>query len=271
VIRSWVFLLLGACSWVSGGPQCSDPTQTLAVVGAQSITCGEGEVVRDYASALAGRPLNRTQRANIDAALARDFEADAAGTLTAMQVASAVASELRSGQGVPVAEVRSTYAWALNAGEGPFGAGSAVQAQIKELLVVWAHDDEARLVLMESDIEGVISYASLCSEVQGAGALRLALSDRQVVYAEVEERFRAGSRADKVALVAFGPFWSNLSDRWQQASYQQQQAWAKAAPLPPPMVGSSLGYLSALLDVATPSRHAAVLHDQLGPVSIDGT
>jgi hypothetical protein len=81
------------------------------------------------------------------------------------------------------------------------------------------------------------------------------------------DRFSTGSRADKVAIAALGPIWGSVKERWQSASYDQQQAWIAAAPLPPPMTATSLGYADAIFagDVA---RHVQVLNEVLGPFHV---
>ena len=66
------------------------------------------------------------------------------------------------------------------------------------------------------------------------------------------------------ALAAFGPIWPDVRDRWQGADYEKQQAWIQAAPRPPKLDASSLGYLEAVLE-GDLTGHAKVLHAQLGP------
>jgi len=89
------------------------------------------------------------------------------------------------------------------------------------------------------------------------------------VYRDLRVRFRQAEPADQIALVAIGPFWQGIAARWQAASYEQQQAWARAAPLPPPMTASSLVYAEAVFDLPL-ARSAATLHEHLGPLRLDG-
>jgi len=78
------------------------------------------------------------------------------------------------------------------------------------------------------------------------------------------DRYDAGSREEKVALSAIGAFWPEVRKVWRAVPYERQQAWVAAAPLPPPMVATSKGYLSTLLE-GNVAAHARVLHESLGP------
>ena len=83
-----------------------------------------------------------------------------------------------------------------------------------------------------------------------------------------EERVHGFARAaGKIALTAVGPFWSDVRARWAADSYEEQQAWIRAAPLPPPMTATSIGYVEALTD-GDVVAHVRALHERLGPLRL---
>ena len=82
------------------------------------------------------------------------------------------------------------------------------------------------------------------------------------------DRFEAGSRDERLALVSLGPFWGQIQERWQAVPYERQQKWIAAAPLPPPMTATSLGYLQAVVEGSV-VQHVASVHDVLGPFSLN--
>jgi hypothetical protein len=63
---------------------------------------------------------------------------------------------------------------------------------------------------------------------------------------------------------AVGGWWSQVRESWARASYDEQRAWIAAAPLPPPMTATSLGYAEAVFD-GDVALHARVLAEKLGP------
>jgi hypothetical protein len=261
-----VLVLLGC----GGGVRCDDPAQVVTEAGGQALTCAEATPVADYVEALAGRPLVAGDEGLVVGAVGERFAADPAGTRAWLGDVSAALADLRGRHGLDLAEVRSGRVWAAQAGQDLVrrSDGGAWNVQDRALSV-WTKDDGERLALTEADIEAWIRYASLCREVQGGEPLRVSVADRVTVYQIVMDRFSAGDRATKVALSGFGPHWAAVKDAWQAASYEVQQRWIAAAPLPPPMTATSKAYLEAVIAGDLP-RHVEILDEQLGPFRIDG-
>ncbi len=141
------------------------------------------------------------------------------------------------------------------------------QGRVRQVVAQWTADDEERLSLSEVDIEGWILYGSLCREAQGAPVLKLSVADRVHVYRQLQERFQAAPREEQVAMVSLGAFWEPVRGAWSMATYKQQQGWIAAAPLPPAMTATSLGYATTLYE-GDLTRHATVLHHHLGPLPL---
>lgn len=251
-------LLSGCASWFAAAPACERPDEVLADVAGDVLTCEQAAPVEDYVEVLAARPLGSTDRGLLYAALRGAFTRDAAGTREAIAKSSAVVAEVTDLTGVPAAEWRASRGWEAVSGHGPWPGDGDLGNLTARAMSVWAHDDEERLVLTETDIEGFIRFASLCREVQGGGAMRLSVADRVTVYRTVTERFDAADRDDQLGIVALGALWGAARDAWKAAPFERQQAWIQTAPLPPPMTATSLGYLEAVLD-AGPARHARAL------------
>lgn len=256
--------LLGGC----GRVECTSHEQVLESSGSSQLTCGQVEVAYRYGEALAARPLSAKHRGRIQSDLARAFGADPEGVLSSLEAAGAVVDELRPLRGLEAAERRSTRVWELTHDQGPLAALPEAQGRIVHVVAVWTSDEAERLSLTEMDIEGWIYYGSLCREVQSAPTLRLSVADRVHVYKQLRERFDAASRPEQVAMVSLGAFWEPVKDAWSMASFEQQQGWIAAAPLPPSMTATSLGYATSLLE-GDLARHATVLHQHLGPLPLE--
>lgn len=259
-----------ACAAGCGGdaPLCVDPTELLAPESASTVSCEQADDVRRWAEKLASRPFDAPARQRFLSELQSEVRRDpAAGERVA--AARAELRTLQASTGLPAARLRSEAIHRVHDGGGPFptATSAAVSGHVVKHIAVWADDDASGLSLTEMDVEGWLSYASLCREAQGAGPLRISVADRVVAYRQVIEQFEARDAAGKAAMVSVGPFWADLSDTWRRADFQVQHAWIGAAPLPPPMTSMSLGYLTAVLDGDLP-RHVSVLHDKLGPLSL---
>ncbi|MFT5454096.1 MAG: hypothetical protein ACI9K2_000572 [Myxococcota bacterium] len=257
-------LILAGCA---SPIDCSD-LSTLLVDGPEPLTCAAAEVPRHYLGLLAARPMTEGDRQVLLRHVRDRHTHDPAATQAWLARVSTAGSELETLWGLAGAERRATRVWEAIAGVGVISEadGDAWSVQSRAL-AVWARDDASKLAITEADVEGWITYASLCREVQGGGVLRLSVADRVTVYRILVERYDEADRRGRIAIAAMGPFWPAVQDGWAMAPYARQQAWIAAAPLPPPMTATSLGYVEALLggDLST---HAAALHDLLGPLPV---
>lgn len=262
-----VALALTACNLFASPPVCESPDDWL-VPGDQGLSCAEAEVATRYVAALAGRPVRRADRTLLLRDLGASYAADAGAVRDDLAAMRAGLVDLSGRSGLDAAEARSTRAWTDLTEGGPLSRHAQAARVLSSTVAVWASDDEEKLVLTEADIEGWIQYASLCREVQAGGPLKLSVAQREGLYRDLRTRFRDASREEQVALVAMGPFWDGVTARWQAADYDKQQAWARSAPLPPPMTASSLVYAQEVL--ALPAVDAArILHEHLGPIPLD--
>lgn len=259
-------LALLACG---SGVDCSKPG-ALLVEGEASLTCAQGEDAVEYIELLAGRPVATGDEPLALAAIAERFRADPAGTHAWLGEVRQAGAALEQAEGMAGAEQRSRAVFLADAGKGLIGPDAGALWSVQQrALAVWARDEAEQVAVAESDLEAWIRFASLCREVQGAGVLRVSVADRVGVYKGLIDRFQRGDRAAKLALGAFGAVWPQVKDRWQGASYEEQQAWIQRAPLPPPMTATSLGYADALFqgDVA---GLATTFYEVLGPFTVGG-
>lgn len=262
----WLALFLFACS--EDEPLCPTPETVLASSPGSELTCATADRAADFVEVLAVRSISKADRELFYAALQIRFEGDAAGTLADLEQASAQAELLSTLTGFEAAELRSKAVYAAFKRRGPLmGTDDVVVSTVARTAQQWTKDDETELALTELDVEGWLFYASLCREAQGGSPLRLSVADRVPAYQVVNDAFDSGSREEQIALASMGPFWKHVKESWAMASYDEQQAWIAAAPLPPPMTASSLGYFEAVF--AKPaSEHAVALHTALGPLVI---
>lgn len=254
------------------GPRvdCSAEGAVLAKTDAGALSCDDGEQVVDYIELLAARPVPRADADRVLAAVATRFRADPAGTRTWIADMVGDGNALAKRTGLDGAEARSQQVWAAARGKGRIVAADEDVWNVQtRALSIWTSDDAEQLALTESDVEGWIRYASLCREAQGGSVLLISVADRVTAYNDVIERFETSDRATRVALGAMGPYWEQVRDAWKSATYEEQRAWISAAPLPPPMTATSLGYAEAVFD-SNVSLHAQTLQDVLGPFSIGG-
>ncbi len=249
---------------------CSDPASVVVEANGHTLTCQVAAYPVEWIALLAGRPVPRADRRLVLEAVRDRYRSDTAGTRAWLTELAAAGAQLERGRGLEGAEARGTAVWRAQDGTGRITDTDGVLWTVQERsLAVWAHDDTDKLALAEADVEGWIRYASLCREAQGGTGLRISVSDRVGVYTMLQERFRSGTRADRVGLVAMGPFWDQVAGRWKAASFSTQQTWIQEAPLPPPMTATSLGYGEAVFNGPV-GQHAAVLHETLGPFQLAG-
>lgn len=250
-------LLLG-CGW--SVPACTSPEQALTQ-GADPLRCSQVARARDDLALLAGRPLTVGVRDALQRDLTTAWTRDAASTRTQLDT---LHQQATLPEGAAPAIARSHALWAALKADGPLTDSLSAAA------VPWSVHDDDRMVLSEVDIEGWIFYASLAHEVGGGKALRVSVADRVHLYDVAKQRFSAGSTAEREALVSVGAVWPSVQQRWRAASYEQQQAWALAAPLPPVQDGTAAEYVEAVLrgDVV---QHARALNETLGPLALTGS
>jgi hypothetical protein len=244
----------------------------LATADGAELRCGDATQVVDWMQLLAGRALTAGDVPVVLRAVATAWKTDRAATRTWLAEVGEAVGALAGATGLAGAEARASAVYAASRGEtSPIRSGHPELGGVqKRALAVWTHHDGDRLALTEADLEGWIRYASLCREAQGAAALRISVADRVVVYAMLTDRFATGTREERIAMAAIGGYWPQIRDAWLAASYEKQRGWIDAAPLPPPMTATSLGYAEAVFqgDVAA---HARVVIEHLGPFAIGGT
>jgi hypothetical protein len=246
-------------------PTCTAGDVVLAQHEGSTLVCRDAGVAKDWIERLAGRPLTAGDGPVVDRAVADAFRADPAATRAWLAEMASRDAEIAALRDLAGAEARATAVYEAHAGRSLVDAGrSALWTVQKRALAVWAHGDNDRLALTEADVEGWIRYASLCREAQGGIPLRISVADRVAVYRMLVDRFATGTRADRIALSAVGGWWVQTDKAWAAASYDEQRGWIGAAPLPPPMTATSLGYAEAVFqgDVAA---HARVLVESFGP------
>ncbi|MBX2796654.1 MAG: hypothetical protein KTR31_03260 [Myxococcales bacterium] len=266
-----IALALLAVIGCSRSIDCSDPATALvpASQGQPALTCGQSDEVLAYVELLAARRVAPGDRHLAHKELSERYTQDREATTDWMAKLREHGQALAVGRGLQGAAARAEAVWTAHTGSGPIQEPTAedLWGVQRRALAVWSSDDEERLALTEADIEAWINYASLCREAQQGGVLRVSVADRVAVYRMVRERFDDGDRETQVALASMGPVWEQVRTAWQLASYEEQQVWVQAAPLPPPMTATSLGYAEALFtgDVV---RHASVLQGALGPFRV---
>lgn len=261
---AWLLVLL-ACDTA---PLCEQPTDTLATAGADALACADAEVAHRYVVRLSGRELSPGDRQLAYIGVRDRFARDPAGTRAWLDEMAAIGATVELKTDMTGAEIRSQAVWRAISGQGPIRESDGTLWNLQSrALSVWARDDEEQLALTETDIEGWIRYISLCREAQGTQPLRLSIADRVTTYEMMVEVFGGSTREGQIAMASMGAFWPEVRHRWAVASYEDQQAWIAAAPLPPPMEASSLGYAEAVArgDLV---RHARTLQHHIGPFTL---
>ena len=255
-------VLTMAFSGCSSTVSCDATDQVLVETDGHTLTCGQADLVGDYVAAMAGRPFNK--RGSVHATTADLFRADPTGTESWLVEITQATSHLYGLTGFDGAEERSHLVWLMYADKGPITHEHPLWSEASKAIAVWQQHDEDQLTLTESDIEGWIQYGSLCREMQGAGVLRVSVSDRVGVYKTLQDRWTFGTRTDRIALTSIGPFWHDIRGAWKRAPYETQHEWGITAPLPPPMTSTSLGYMAAIAE-GDLVAHASILHATIGP------
>lgn len=261
---AWMIALL-ACDTA---PLCERPADPLVTVGTDTLACADAETAERYVVRLSGRELSPGDRQLAYIGVRERFERDPAGTRAWLQEMTAIGATVELKTDMPGAALRSQAVWRAISGQGPIREGDGTLWNLqKRALSVWARDDEEQLALTETDIEGWIRYVSLCREAQGTTPLRLSIADRVTTYEMMVDVFGSSPREQQVAMASLGAYWPEIRHRWAIASYEDQQAWIAAAPLPPPMEASSLGYAEEVVR-GDLTRHAKTLQGHLGPFTL---
>jgi len=253
---------LSGCSVLSPVAACTGTATEVA----PGLSCADAEIAVDYVAVLSARKVNATRRNVLLLDIGAHYVIDPEAVRADLARAKNILIEITAVAGLKAAERRSTQAWIALDGSGPIHPERYPNSApvLANRIAAWSVSDEDKLVLTESDIEGWINYASLCREAQGAAPLSLSVASREVLYRELKRKFQDARREERIALASMGPVWPQVERRWVAASYTRQQSWIKAAPFPPPMTASSMGYTSVLFE-ADLTPHAQVLHDTLGP------
>ena len=251
-----------------GTIDCADPAKEIASDGPHTLTCHAAQWPVAYVELLAARPVQRGDEGLALKAVAQRFEADPAATMAWLEDIRAAGHALAGRSVIDGNLERTRRVWAANEGRDLIDADAGELWDVqKRALAVWSTAAEHKLALTEADIEGWIRYASLCREAQQGGVLRISVSDRVSVYKVVRERFDNGTEGEQAALGAMGTVWNHVRTRWPVASFDTQQRWIAAAPLPGPMTATSLGYAQAIID-GPPAGHVGALVDTFGPFTV---
>lgn len=249
-----------------GEPPCADPAASLV----DGLSCADVLESVDFVEYLAARPMPKGAHERLMETWASAAKTDVdrvRGALTRIDAFM----DAREGEAFAEAERRGSEGWRVLHGEGVLaGEGlEDVREHVRKHIGVWKQDDDNRIVVSENDVEGWIRYASLGREAQGAIPLRVSMADKVGLYKAAMERFEQEDREGRLAFIAVGGGWTAARAAWMKASYETQQAWIAAAPLPPAMFGTSPEYFRAFLGVAGTRIHAEILNERLGPLLYD--
>lgn len=258
---SFFWLLIAACEW--SDPPCLGGAGTLR----SGLSCEEAAPVLQYMERVASRPLTDGQRRSLWSAL----DAADPGDLRAhVEITRAWTTRAATLDAWTAAVDRSHAAWANEKGDGALAGEGWLRARdtMSDAAAIWASEDTSQLALTEMDIEGWIRLASLCREVQGGSTLRISIAARVDVYQAIRDRFLHASDEERRAMLAVGPYWTQIRNVWKVSSAERQQAWIQSAPLPPPMTADSVGYLKTVIggDVQALVRS---VHEHFGPFRLD--
>jgi hypothetical protein len=266
----WLWLSFIACS-LTGGPDldCPTPDTVLAEAGGERLRCESVAPVVGLIDVMAGRPMDKNPRTQLVGSLRARWLEDPVAQGRWLAVAAGLREEFQTLRGAEAARRRTELLHEWRAGRGLLGGDSPVSAVLWEQVVIWAEDPADRTVLTEMDVEGWIYFASLCREAQGGSPLRISVADRFTAYRMIEERYRTSSERERQAMLRIGPFWGEVRRIWKRATFEEQQAWIQIAPLPPPMTGTSLVYLEAIMGGQIVGL-VDTLHIQFGPLKMTG-
>jgi hypothetical protein len=266
------FLLVGllSCSWFGGSSvDCVDGEQVLAQSDGTELRCEQLEPVLDLIDLIAGRPMDRARRGKVLGGARANWQAAPAASAQWLLDVQRIREEFDVLRGREAAKRRMALLHEWRSGSGVFGEESIVSSVLWKHVVIWGEDPTDQTMLTEMDVEGWLFFASLCREAQGGSPLRISIADRLTAYRMIEERYQGSSTRERQALVGIGPFWGPIRRTWKRATYEEQQSWIQIAPLPPPMTGTSLAYLEAVLEGPIVDL-VETLHVQLGPLALTG-
>lgn len=246
-------------------PTCEDgPATVLATDDGTALTCRQAGWLVEYWTVLRGSPVPAAEARLVRAEVRSRFGKDPVGTLALLERVRSEGATLLALPGSDAAQRRSESVYAALNGKGLIGPDEGELARLQsKLLPVWGSSDEAAVSLTEADVEAWIGYASLCREVQGGTPLRISVADRVRVYRSIQARFKEASAPDQIAMAAIGPIWTKVKRAWPHATYDEQQAWIAAAPLPGPMTATSPEYAEAIVK-ADVAGHVAALRTHFG-------
>lgn len=229
-----------------------------------ALACSDVDTVVGWVELLASRSVGERQVELVRGDWTARYNRDPVATRSALTEVQTMTTALSAMRGFEASEARADAVWAAAAGQTRLGDADSTSVDVLErALAAWSTDTQTKLILTEMDIEGWIKYASLCREIQGGSPLTLSVSDRVVLYQQIIGAFEGKSREEQLAVLSMGPIWPSMQERWPGVTYEIQQAWVEAAPLPGPMTATSLGYSSAVFDEDL-KAHAVALHSAMG-------
>jgi len=247
---------------------CVNASTVLARHDGDALSCADVYEVRDYLQGLAARNLSRGQKGRLYSAIVQEFNRSPAAAREQIVQVRQLNEEMAAAAGMPAVELRGLRVWEAIHEQGPFRkVHTGIWSVQKNAISVWTRSRENQLALTEMDIEGWIRLGSLCREVQGGQPFRMSVSQREVIYRQLREEFSKLNREQQLARLSIGTVWFSFEEKWQNASYEEQQAWIRVTPLPPPMTASSLGYLEAVLEL-DPVEMSRALHGSMGPLTL---
>lgn len=233
-----------------------------------ALVCADVDTVVGWVELLASRSIGERQVELVRTDWTRRYSRDPVVTRAALSELTSEAASLLALRGFEASGARADAVWVSVAGETQLGDADSTSVDVLErALAAWSTDAEHKLILTEMDIEGWIKYASLCREIQGGSPLTLSVADRVVLYQQIIGSFEAKSREQQLAVLSMGPVWPSMQERWPGVTYEIQQAWVEAAPLPGPMTATSLGYSGAVFDEDL-RAHAVALHGAMGQLPL---
>lgn len=233
------------------------------------LQCGQVEPLLELIDLSAGRPMDGTNRGQVFKAARSAWLKDPAAVERWLAEVGGVRLEFRDLRGAEAASRRTALLHAWASGGGVFGGESPVSSILWKHVAIRAEDPADKTVLTEMDVEGWLYFASLCREAQGGNSLQISIADKLTAYRMIEERYQRSSTRERQAMSRIGPFWGPIRRTWKRATYEEQQSWIQIAPLPPPMTGTSLAYLEAVIEGPIVGL-VDTLHLQLGPFELTG-
>ncbi len=247
---------------------CATPSEVLVAGDADALSCADIDTVVGWVELLASRSIGEREVELVRNDWTRRYTRDSTATRSAVTELSSQTASLLALRGFEGSEARADFVWSSAGGETRLGDADSTSVDVlQRALAPWSTDTDHKLILTEMDIEGWIKYASLCREIQGGSPLTLSVADRVVLYSQIVAAFEGKSREEQLSVLSMGPVWPSMQERWPGVTYEIQQVWVEAAPLPGPMTATSLGYSSAVFDEDLRS-HAVALHNAMGSLPL---